>query len=170
MTWTTAVYAGSFDPVTKGHIDLIERANTTFSKVIVAVGVNLSKSALFSLETRTHFIERATMGLGVEIHSFDGLLVDFCKKHNADVIIRGLRAVTDFEAELGMSHVNKQLAPHIETFFLPCKPEYSFVSSSTVKQLAKLQADTSYYVTQEVSDALKEKFYPKNGMFSVIGT
>ena len=154
---TIAIYAGSFDPVTRGHVDLIERASKVFTKLIVGVGVNENKKGLFSYQERVNLLQNVCTQPNVQVLEFRGLLVDFCNKMDATVIIRGLRAVTDFESELGMAHVNTQLSSNIDTFFLPTKPEYSFVSSSTVKALAAFGSDVSYYVHPIVVEALRQK-------------
>lgn len=159
---TKAVYAGSFDPITLGHMDLIERAYGVFDEVIIAIGVNSSKKPVFTTEERIELIKQSAM-IGsweprITIESFEGLLVNFCKKVQANVIIRGLRAVSDFEYELGIAHANRSQAPKIDTFFLPTKPEYSFVSSSIVREIAKYGGDLSKYVTPVVDKALRAKF------------
>jgi pantetheine-phosphate adenylyltransferase len=162
---TVAVYAGSFDPITKGHLDLIRRASRAFDKLIIGIGVNLGKAPLFSLEERTTLI-RATipkeLTANIEISPFGGLLVDFCREVAATVIVRGLRAVTDFEAELGVAHANSNMVPEIDTFFLPTSPEYSFVSSSIVREIARHDSEIGWkklhhYVSPVVIDALRGK-------------
>lgn len=165
---TTAVYAGSFDPVTKGHLDLIQRAAQAFDHLIVAVGINSAKKPLFTTEEKIRLIEVGILRSGfgepnIVVTSFEGLLVDFCKQEKATVIIRGLRAVTDFEFEMGIAHANRNMDPGIDTFFIPTQPKYSFVSSSTVREIAKHQSPTGWvhldsYVTANVKDALKQKF------------
>jgi pantetheine-phosphate adenylyltransferase len=156
---TIAVYAGSFDPITNGHLDIIERASAVFDKVYVAIGTNPSKSALFSLEQRLLMLSLVCAPLpNVVPASFEGLLVDFCEKVGAKVIVRGLRAVTDFEYELGLAHTNGHISPNIDTVFFPTRPENSFVSSSTVRELAKHGRDVSYFVKPPVAAALREKF------------
>jgi pantetheine-phosphate adenylyltransferase len=166
---TIAVYAGSFDPITKGHLDLIARASKVFDKLVVGIGVNANKKCMFSLEERTALIRATTQHAGarIEIRPFDGLLVDFCRDVQASVIIRGLRAVTDFEAELGVAHANSNMVPEIDTFFLPTNPEYSFVSSSIVREIAGHNSDTGWkklsnYVSPVVVDALKRKVRPSS--------
>jgi pantetheine-phosphate adenylyltransferase len=156
----TAVYAGSFDPVTLGHVDLIARASNIFDQVIVGIGVNSSKKPTFSTEERIQLIAAACSDLGhnIEVTAFEGLLVNFCKKVGASVIIRGLRAVTDFEYELGIAHANATQVPEIDTYFLPTKPEFSFVSASVVREIAKYGGDLHKYVPPVVSEALREKF------------
>jgi pantetheine-phosphate adenylyltransferase len=167
---TSAVYAGSFDPITLGHLDLIIRAASSFETLVVAIGVNADKNPLFTTKERLRLIEECIYekygdANKIQVTWFDGLLVDFCNNIGATVVIRGLRAVTDFEAELGIAHANRTLAPEVDTFFLPTKPQFSFVSSSTVKALAKHPSPTSWatlpqYVPAPVLRALKEKFQP----------
>ena len=134
---TTAVYPGSFDPVTNGHLDVITRGANLFDRVIVGVLHNSAKSPLFSVEERVKILEEATADLkNVEIVSFSGLSVEFARKCNAKVIIRGLRAITDFEYELQMAQTNRVLAPDIDTMFLTTSLEYAYLSSTTVKEVA----------------------------------
>jgi pantetheine-phosphate adenylyltransferase len=154
---TTAVYAGSFDPITLGHKDIIIRARMIFDVVIIAVGYNPAKKTLFSVNERIDLINKS-IGNGVEVLPFEGLLVDFCQKHQASVIVRGLRAVTDFEYELGLAAVNRTQNAAIETVFFPTHHELSFTSSSTVKEIARLNGKLSPYVSPHVEKALKLKF------------
>ena len=133
----TAVYPGSFDPVTNGHLDIIKRAAKTFDKVYVAILTNSAKNPKFSLEERIDWLERATKELpNVEIVSFSGLLVDFASRIGANIIIKGLRAVSDFEYEFQMALTNRKLQPDIETMFLMTNDRYSYLSSSIVKEIA----------------------------------
>lgn len=155
---TVAVYAGSFDPITDGHFDIISRASSVFDTLVVGVGFNSRKKYFFTPEQRIQLIREVCESLpNIQVVEFNGLLVDFCHKLGIKVIIRGLRAVSDFESEMGIAHTNAQIDPEIDTFFLPTKPKYSFVSSSTVKELALYGADTSYYVHQAVARALKDR-------------
>ncbi|AUG58100.1 Phosphopantetheine adenylyltransferase [Acetivibrio saccincola] len=132
------VYPGSFDPITNGHLDIIKRASELCDKLIVAVLVNNSKKPVFSLEERVELIECAVEGIdNVEVESFTGLLIDFMKKKNATVIVKGLRAVSDFEYELQMALLNKKLDHNVETLFMMTNINYSFLSSSSVRELAK---------------------------------
>ncbi|OCL25976.1 pantetheine-phosphate adenylyltransferase [Orenia metallireducens] len=132
-----AVYAGSFDPVTNGHLDIIERASRTFDKVIVAVFHNPNKSPLFTMEERMEMLAEAVQDFdGVEVDGFEGLLIDYINNQKAGVIIRGLRAVSDFEAEFQMASMNKKLAPDIETLFMMTSTEYAYLSSSSIKEVA----------------------------------
>ena len=157
---TIAVYAGSFDPITDGHFDIIERACNVFDTLVIGVGVNPKKQGFFTPEERVGLIKDVCEPLqNIQVLDFQGLLVEFCHKVGAKVIVRGLRAVSDFESEMGIAHTNAQLSPGIDTFFLPTKPKYSFVSSSTVKELASYGASTSYYVHPVVAKALNSKIH-----------
>ena len=152
---TTAICPGSFDPVTLGHVDIIKRASKMFDHVIVAVLVNLAKSPCFSIEERIHLLEKATEGIeNVEIVGFDGLLVDYAAQKNATVIVKGLRAVSDFEYEFQMALTNNKLNPDIETVFLTTSSENMYLSSSIVKQVAQLGGDISPFVPECVHDEI----------------
>jgi pantetheine-phosphate adenylyltransferase len=153
-----AVYPGSFDPVTKGHADLIRRCLAFADKVIVAVAVNVAKQPLFTLEERVAMI-RATVNLpNVEVRSFDGLLVDFAKQVGAAVLVRGLRAVSDFEYEFQMALMNRTLAPTLETVFLVPAFDLTYLSSSLVREVARFGGDVSALVHPDVQRALKAKY------------
>lgn len=155
---TIALYAGSFDPPTHGHEDVIRRAAKVFDNLVVGVGNNSSKTPFFLAWERAKLISDICSDVkNLEVKIFNGLLVNFCKEVEATVIIRGLRAVTDFEAELGIAHVNAQQDPGIDTFFLVTKPDNSFVSSSAVKELIRFGGDVSYYVHPNVITAMKRK-------------
>lgn len=157
-----AVYAGSFDPVTHGHTDLIDRAAALFSKLIVAVGVHPTRRPLFSAEERLALLHEVTREHdNVEIRSFDGLLIDFCEAVGARVIVRGLRAATDFEYELQIAHANADMAPDIDTIFLPTRTNYGFVSASLVREIASHGGDVSRYAPKVVINALREKYSAK---------
>ena len=154
-----AVYPGSFDPMTLGHYDIIRRASLLFDEVIMAVVANPGKSPLLSFDVRAELIAKVVKDMpGVKIDIFQGLTVDFAKKNKISVIIRGLRAISDYEAELGMAQTNKQLLPELETIFLMTKPEYSFISSSTVKEIARLGGDVSQFLPPLVDSYLKDHF------------
>lgn len=154
-----AVYPGSFDPITLGHLDLIQRSCQMFEKVIVLVAVNSSKNYLFTEKERIQMIQASVTHLkNVEIDSFEGLTVEYAKKRNAKTLIRGLRAVSDFEKELQMAHTNQSLCQEVETIFLATSTEYSFLSSSVVKEIARFGGDVSHLVPSIVATALKEKF------------
>jgi pantetheine-phosphate adenylyltransferase len=145
---------GSFDPVTNGHIDIIARAATLFDEVIVAVGVNKSKHRLFSPEERIAMLRDVCAEFdNVRIDSFEGLLTDFCKEHDVSAILKGLRAVSDFDYELQMAQMNSSLA-NIETMFVPTSPEYSFLASSLVKEVASFGGDVSKLVPPTVLEKL----------------
>ncbi|MBN8660397.1 MAG: pantetheine-phosphate adenylyltransferase [Candidatus Melainabacteria bacterium] len=154
-----AIYPGSFDPMTLGHLDIIRRASKLFDEVIMAVVGNPGKSPLLPMDIRKNLIEESVKDLrGVKVEEFQGLTVDYAKATNTTVLIRGLRAISDFEAELGMAQANKQLFPELETIFLMTKAEYSFISSSTVKEIARLGGDVSQFVPHPVNDYLREHF------------
>jgi pantetheine-phosphate adenylyltransferase len=154
-----ALYPGSFDPLTLGHLDLIERSARLFDSVMVAVLQNPSKQPAFSLEERLEQIRRATAHLnGVEVGSFDGLTVDFAARSQAQVILRGLRALSDFEFELQIAHTNHSLAPHVETLFLATAVHHSFLSSSVVKEVARFGGDVRHMVPPGVAEDLSRLF------------
>ena len=157
-----AVYPGSFDPATYGHLDVIRRAAVSFDKVIVGVLHNSSKSPLFSVEERVKMLEEVTKDIpNVKIIPFEGLLVDFAHKLNAKIVIRGLRAITDFEYELQMAQTNHKLASDVETIFLTTNLQYSYLSSTTVKEVAAFGGDISQfvpdYIEQKVWGKMKHK-------------
>jgi pantetheine-phosphate adenylyltransferase len=153
---------GSFDPITRGHLDIIERAAVLFSTVVVGVLENPSKEPLFSVAERVTFTKTAVSYLpNVEVQFFNGLLVDFAKNVKADLIIKGLRAISDFEYEFQMALNNKRLAPEIETMFMMTKNEYSFLSSSVVREIARFGGNIHDLVTPEIEIALKTKFMLK---------
>jgi pantetheine-phosphate adenylyltransferase len=154
-----AVYAGSFDPVTNGHVDLIERASKLFQAVTVALGVHPTRTPLFTIDERLALLkEVARPYANAKVDSFDGLLIDFCRKIGARVIVRGLRAATDFEYELQIAHANADLMPDIDTIFLPTRTNYGFVSASLVRDIAVHGGDVSRYAPPAVIDALAKKF------------
>lgn len=155
---TIAVCSGSFDPVTYGHLDIINRGARVFDKVIVAVLINSKKNSLFTVEERVELLRQATAGIdNVEVDSFDGLLIDYMKKRKAQVIIRGLRTVSDFEYEMQVASINKKLDENIETFFMMTSNQYSYLSSSIVKEVASYQASVSDLVPPVVEKALLAK-------------
>jgi pantetheine-phosphate adenylyltransferase len=152
-----AVCPGSFDPITNGHLDVIERASKFFDEVIVAVGVNASKHRLFEPEERVEMIQEATAGTpNVRVETFEGLIVDFCKARGVQAIVKGLRAVSDFDYELQMGQMNRSLAD-IDTLFMPADPHYSFLSSSLVKEVATFGGDVSGLVPEAVHRRLRER-------------
>ncbi len=154
-----AVYPGSFDPITNGHRDIIERASRVFDKVVVGVLRNKSKKPKFTAEERVSFIQLVTGHLdNVEVAAFDGLLVDFAKAHGASVIIKGLRTVNDFEYEFQMALLNKALDSECETMFMMTNSQYSYISSSMVNELAGYKGDLSGLVPAEIIEYIKEKY------------
>nr|WP_206425302.1 pantetheine-phosphate adenylyltransferase [Staphylospora marina] len=158
-----AVYPGSFDPITYGHLDLIERGLKVFDKLIVAVLINSSKQPLFTVEERKEMIREATRHLpGVEVDSFEGLLIDYMKKREAGVILRGLRAISDFEYELQIASINRKLNEEVETLFLMTNNRHSFISSAMVKEVARYGADVSDLVPPHVVEALRVRFAQKD--------
>ncbi len=159
MSARLAVYAGSFDPVTLGHLDLIERAAVLFDNVIVAIGVHPTKSPLFTPDERLAMLKSVVAHIpNVEVDFFDGLLIQYCTKKGASVIVRGLRVTTDFEYELQIAHANADLAPGVDTVFLPTRTKHGFVSASLVREIASHGGDVSRYAPKIVCDALAKKF------------
>ena len=155
----TAVYPGSFDPCTNGHLDIIRRASKLFDKVVVAVLINEKKNPLFTLEERVSMLKLATKDIpNIEICSFSGLLANFMKENNYSVIIKGLRAVSDYEYEFQMALTNRALYDKIETVFMPCSSEFMFLSSSIVKEVAKYNGDLSGLVPAELAETIKRRF------------
>ncbi|GES32024.1 phosphopantetheine adenylyltransferase [Streptomyces angustmyceticus] len=157
-----AVCPGSFDPITNGHLDIIARASKLYDVVHVAVMINQSKQGLFTVDERIELIRRATAEFGnVEVESFHGLLVDFCKQRDIPAIVKGLRAVSDFDYELQMAQMNNGLSG-VETLFVPTNPTYSFLSSSLVKEVAAWGGDVSHLVPSFVLEALTERLRKKD--------
>jgi len=153
-----AVYPGSFDPLTNGHLDIIRRATRLFDRVLVAVLENEGKSPLFTVRERMELIAECTRGIeGIEVHSFSGLLVDFMRKMNADVVVRGIRAVSDYEYELQMALMNRELHPGAETIFMLPSVEYTFVASRLVKEVFRLGGDIAHLVPPPVLEALSKR-------------
>ena len=159
----SAIYPGSFDPVTKGHLDIIRRSSKMVDVLIVAVLKNNSKSPLFSVEERVSMLKEVTKDISnVQIDSFSGLLVDYARKNNASIIVRGLRAVTDFEYELQMSQTNRIMDSDVDTIFLTTSLEYAYLSSSTVKEVAMYGGDVSKFVPEYVADKINDKIKTLN--------
>ena len=154
----TAIYPGSFDPVTLGHYDIIERSSRIFDRVIVGVLCNSAKTPLFTTDERVEMLRYVTAELpNVTVLSFDGLLVDFARQQSADVIVRGLRAVTDFEYELQMAQMNRVIAPEIDTLFLTTNLKYAYLSSSMVKEVARCGGDISEFLNSRIAEIVTEK-------------
>lgn len=158
-TRKTVIYPGSFDPVTNGHVDVVRRAARLFERVIVAVANNDSKQPLFTLEERRQLVEQSVRGIpGVETDSFDGLLIDYARTRGAQAVIRGLRAVSDFEFEFQLALINRRLNEQVETIFLMPRETYTFLSSRIVKEICRLGGDVSAFVPRPVLRALLRKF------------
>ncbi|HLA74607.1 MAG TPA: pantetheine-phosphate adenylyltransferase [Gammaproteobacteria bacterium] len=153
----TAIYPGTFDPITHGHSDLIQRAARLFDHVIVAIAANPTKKPFFPLEKRVALAQAVLTNLpNVEVSGFDSLLVDYANERNAQVIVRGLRAVSDFEHEFQLASMNRRLAPKVETLFLTPAEQYAYISSSLVREIAALGGDVSAFVHEQVRKALTE--------------
>ncbi|MBO5743222.1 MAG: pantetheine-phosphate adenylyltransferase [Clostridia bacterium] len=157
-----AVYPGSFDPVTKGHLDIIKRASRTFDKVYVAILTNSSKTPMFSLEKRLEWLRRSTQDIeNVEIDSFSGLLVNYLNEKDSNIIIKGLRAVSDFEYEFQMALMNRKLNPNVETLFMMTSGKYSYLSSSIVKEVARHKASLDGlvpdFMIEEITELIEKK-------------
>jgi len=158
----TAIYPGTFDPVTNGHLDIIERASKLFDKVVITISVNSSKKPLFTKEERQDMIKNVTTKYkNVSVDVFDGLLVTYAKKKKASVIIRGLRAISDFDYEFQIALTNRKLEPEVNTIFLMPSEKYSFLNSSLVRELASYKADVKQFVPDYVFKKLKEKYTAK---------
>lgn len=154
-----ALYAGSFDPPTYGHLDLVDRATRLFPRVIVAVGTNPTRSPLFTVDERLELLRQICAPFSnVSVQSFDGLLVDYGKRVGARVVVRGLRVGSDFEYELQIAHANADLRPEIDTVFLPTRTNYGFISASLVREIARYGGDVSRYTPPVVCEALSRKF------------
>jgi len=155
---TRAIYPGSFDPVTYGHLDIIIRSSALVDELIVGVLNNNAKTPLFSVEERVRMLEEVTGNMpNVKAVPFEGLLIDFAEKIGAGMVVRGLRAITDFENELKMAQTNHKLSPRVETVFLTTCPEYAYLSSTTVKEVAAFGGDISQFVPGAVADRITEK-------------
>lgn len=153
-----AVYPGSFDPVTNGHIDVIKRAAAIVDEVVVGILVNKGKTPLFTTEERYEMLKKTVNIPNVTVKVFDGTTVDFAKENDAKIIVRGLRAVTDYEIEMQIAQTNRQICEHIETLFLITSLEYAFLSSTIVKEIASFGEDVSKWVPKEVEAMLKKRF------------
>jgi pantetheine-phosphate adenylyltransferase len=154
-----AIYPGSFDPITNGHLDIIKRASNIFDKVIVVIAENSRKKSFFSIEEKKVMINKVVKDLkGIEVQSFDGLLIDCVRSNKANVILRGMRAISDFEYESQFALINKKMAPEIETVFMVTSTKYSYLNSSIVKEIASLNGCISDLVPAYVAKQLKIKF------------
>ena len=163
----TAIYPGSFDPVTLGHYDIIERSSKIFDKLIVGVLNNSAKSPLFSVEERVNMLKDVTSHFpNVEVQSFAGLLIDFVRSNDANVIVRGLRAITDFEYELQLAQMNRVIAPEIDTLFLTTNLKYAYLISSMAKEVALYGGDISSFLSPEIADKVREKYAAQAGQRS----
>ena len=156
------IYPGTFDPITNGHTDIIQRAGRMLDKLVVGVAINVGKGPLFSLEERLEMVRVEAVAMGevgtrIEVRGFDNLLVDFAKENNASVIIRGLRAVSDFDYEFQMASMNAKLAPDVETVCLMASDRHQFIASRLVKEIAILDGDVAQFVSPRVRDLLEEK-------------
>jgi len=155
----TAIYPGTFDPITSGHVDLISRAARIFDRVVIGVAVNVDKRPLFDVDERVELIKQVVADRSnVEVLGFDSLLVNCAHDIGADVVLRGLRAVSDFEYEFQLASMNRRLSPEFETMFLTPAEQYAFISSSMVREIAKLGGDVSSFVPEPVLKALREKY------------
>ncbi|HEX6989861.1 MAG TPA: pantetheine-phosphate adenylyltransferase [Bacillota bacterium] len=161
---SVAAYPGSFDPVTNGHLDIIRRSARIFDRVIVALFVNLEKSPMFSAEERLAMVREVTADLeNVTVESSDGLLVDFCRRRGVDVVVRGLRAISDFDYEFQMAQMNKELDERVETVFMMTRTEHLFLSSSIIKEIARLGGDVRRFVPSAVHRRLVARFEAAGG-------
>lgn len=154
------IYPGSFDPITIGHLDIIKRLNDLFDEVIIAILINEAKHSLFSIKERKQLIEKDIEEYkleNVKVKTFEGLLVDFAKKENSKIIVRGIRAIADYEYEMNIAQFNTNLYPGLETIFLLSDPKFSFISSSGVRELASFGGDVSKFVSKNVKKAIYEK-------------
>ena len=153
-----AIYPGSFDPITNGHLDILKNASEIFDKVIIAVAHNGQKQSFLTTQERVELIKDCTKNLpNVEVDSFSGLTVDYAKKNGAEILIRGLRAVSDFEYEMQLSQTNSSLCEEIKTVFLTTKPEFNFISSTTIREILRNNGDISNFVPENVNEYLTKK-------------
>jgi pantetheine-phosphate adenylyltransferase len=163
-----AIYPGSFDPVTNGHLDVIERARTLFDEVVVAVAINEQKQPLFTADERLAMLRQAITIDAVRVAPMAGLLVEFAAAEGAHAVVRGLRAISDFEFEFQMALMNRKLDPQVETIFLMPKEEYTYLSSRIVKEIARLGGDVSAFVPALVAEALAKKFNSELGNIAAV--
>ena len=154
-----AIYPGTFDPITNGHVDVVTRAAPLFDKLILGIAESTSKATTFSLKRRIELAKIVLASIpNVEVIQFEGLMVDFARTSKASVVLRGLRAVSDFEYEFQLAGMNRKLLPNVETVFLPTSESYTYISSSLVREIARYKGDVSSFVHSVVSDALKDNF------------
>ncbi|MDB6004545.1 MAG: coaD [Prosthecobacter sp.] len=159
-----AIYPGSFDPITNGHLDVLQRAAGIFDNLIIAVARDNSKQSLFTVEERVELIRNAAAEIpGIEVMPFDGLLVNFARKHKAIALVRGLRAVSDFEFEFQLALMNRKLEPNLETLFLMPREEYTYISSRLVKEICRLGGHIDQFVPPNVATALRNKLQQEPG-------
>src|SRR5579875_2990445 len=162
MPHIVAIFPGSFDPLTNGHLDLIARGSRLVDRLVVAILKNTQKQPLFTVEERAEMVREATGEFSnIEIGSFDGLLVDYAAERGDNAILRGIRAISDYESELQMALINRRLRPESETLFLMAREEYSFISSRMIKEIVTLGGDVSSFVPEHVADRLRAKFSAK---------
>ena len=156
---TIAVYPGTFDPITLGHVDIVSRASPLFDTVILAVAASTSKNTVFSIDERVELSRDVLRSISnVEVQKFDGFMVDFARKKKASVVLRGLRAVSDFEYEFQLAGMNRKLMPEVDTIFMPTSERYTYISSSLVREIAVYGGDVSDFVDPNVCEALKNRF------------
>ena len=167
---TTAVYPGTFDPITLGHVDIVSRASPLFDTVILAVAASTSKSTVFSVGERVQLAREVLQDItNVDVQQFNGLMVDFARERNASVVLRGLRAVSDFEYEFQLAGMNRKLMPEVDTIFMPTSEKYTYISSSLVREIAIYGGDVSEFVDPKVSKALLKRFKDSRGEASAVG-
>lgn len=158
---TKAIYPGSFDPVTLGHLDIIKRSSKVVDELVIGVLVNKNKTPTFTIEERLDMIREVIKGLpNVTVRYFEGMTVDFARKNDANIIIRGLRAVTDFESEMQIAQTNHSIEPEVDTMFFTTSLEYAFLSSTIVKEVAFYGGDVSQFVPKNVEEMLKKRYFP----------
>ncbi|MDE5782148.1 MAG: pantetheine-phosphate adenylyltransferase [Lachnospiraceae bacterium] len=160
---TKAIYPGSFDPVTLGHLDIIKRSSKVVDELVIGVLVNKNKTPTFTIEERLDMIREVIKGLpNVTVRYFEGMTVDFARKNDANIIIRGLRAVTDFESEMQIAQTNHSIEPEVDTMFFTTSLEYAFLSSTIVKEVAFYGGDVSRFVPKNVEEMLKKRYFPNS--------
>ena len=159
----TAIYPGTFDPITLGHFDIVSRASPLFDRVILAVAESTSKNTVFSVAERVELARKIVTDLpNIEVQKFDGLMVDFARKCKASVVLRGLRAVSDFEYEFQLAGMNRKLMPEVDTIFMPTSEKYTYISSSLVREIASYGGNVSDFVDPQVASALSKRFVKAN--------